>query len=140
MSENMGGPVGTKPAVKKKRRWPLVVGFAAVFIFGTFLGGCGKGETKTADPVVKTETVTKTVEVEKVPAACVKALGHADTGLGLASESMGYVSDAFHAIARLDTAAVQEANDSMGAVTAEVKRLGPLYSAERDTCLKAANK
>lgn len=125
----------TTPPTKRKR---FNIKYAAIgagaFIIGSLLGAAGQPE-----PETETVTVTKEVEVpvEKIiteqvevevpvtPEACLEALDLSEQGFGLASEAMGYMSDAMTAASTFDIVALE-------AATAELEVLNPKLTALSD--------
>jgi hypothetical protein len=96
--------------------------------------GIGAGATVQPEPVVKTVTVEKTVEVkvagptltiEVTPAVCLRALD-------LAGQGFGFASDGFMAVADDNVAALEAANESLSLIVDD-------YIAARDACIASSN-
>ncbi|WNM65723.1 hypothetical protein SEA_VULPECULA_51 [Arthrobacter phage Vulpecula] len=134
-----GRKLAAAESAGKRKRYGLAAGFLVVALAGFGLGSSGKGEAAPAPapaPVVKTET--KTVTVEKVPAACVRALDLADEALGYSGDAMGVMSGMFEAAARFDLAGVEAGTPKLDALTDKMTGVSGRYVSAKGDCRVAA--
>lgn len=124
--QHMNAPKKPSP-FKKPVVWLPIVTAVVAFGLGTGAGGSST-EAATPEPA-PTVTVTsppkietKTVTVEKTPAACLEALDLSQKGFGYSAEAMGYMSDAMTAAASFDVATIE-------ASSAKLKVLNPKIGA-----------
>lgn len=117
---------------------PLIVGVVAL-ILGIVLGS----STGKAEAVVKTHTVTKTVQVKvpvpTVPKQCLDALDEADHGFTLASDMTSSFSDAIKAIQAADISGMTSATDDIKSINSSLDALSPQYNANKMLCRGAAD-
>jgi hypothetical protein len=131
---------------KKKRTWILPV---ACLVGGIIMGGASatsaKSEPAAAEPK-PAPTVTKTVtpepvikEVTKVqtPAACLEALDLSEKGFSLASEAMGYMTDAMNAASQFDVAGIESATAELKVVNPKISDLTAPMRAAASSCRDA---
>ncbi|UXE05197.1 hypothetical protein SEA_JAMUN_51 [Arthrobacter phage Jamun] len=131
-----GRKLAAAESAGKRKRYGLVAAFVVVALAGFGLGSSGKGEAAPAPaPVVKTET--KTVTVEKVPAACLRALDLADEALGYSVDAMGIMGEMFEAAARIDLAGVEAGTPKLDALTGKITKLSPRYVSAKGDCRTA---
>ncbi|URM87019.1 hypothetical protein SEA_RUCHI_51 [Arthrobacter phage Ruchi] len=134
-----GRKLAAAESAGKRKRYGLAAGFLVVALAGFGLGSSGKGEAAPAPapaPVVKTET--KTVTVEKVPAACLSALDHAETGFSHAAEGFGAAGEALNAAANFDVAGMEAQSSKLLGVNDKLGALAPRWQDARDKCRAAA--
>lgn len=103
---------------------PAVVGSLALFV-GIGIGSAGEPEPVTVTKEVPgpERVVTKTVEKEVTPQACLTALDLSEEGFSYSAEAMGYMGDALTAAGNFDVAALTKANTDIETVSPKLKQL-----------------
>lgn len=102
---------------------------AAAAVLGAVVG-LGVG----AAGVSSTQAVADTTHTS-APEACREALRDTDTILGITSESMGFASDGFFAIANGDPRALSRATEGMEANAPRLRHAIDAYKVARAHCL-----
>lgn len=135
----------TAAAPKKRRRLlsAKILVPAAALVFGLVLGSAAAGSPEPAAapaPITKTvevpveKIVTKTVEVNKTPEACLTALDLSETAFGYAADSISHMNDALQAAGTFDVDGINAASERMKKVNAKMEKVtGPLNAA-KDSC------
>lgn len=104
------------------RRWPLVVGAAALFFTGLGVG------------VASDNDVAGTATVEVTPQACLDAVKAADAVIELNIEAFDYVVDAFDAAANFDVAGIDQATVGIESLHAPMGVAADEYRTTSDEC------
>jgi hypothetical protein len=121
-----------------EKKWfiPAVCG-ALALIVGIGIGSGGQ-KTEYVDVPGAERVVTKEVEKEVTPQACLTALDLSEEGFGYSAEAMGYMSDALTAAGNIDVAGLQEANADLEKVSPKMKALTTPMKENAAKCRAAA--
>ncbi len=122
----------------KKPWFPFLVTGVLAMVIGTAIGASGQPKPVITEVPGPERVVTKTVEKEVTPAACLKALDLSEQGFSYAAEAMGYMSDALTAAGNLNVPAMQKANADLAVVSPKMKQLTTPMKTASTECRAAA--